>query len=149
NRNIEDFAAVHGLHVEITLHPSAPSAHDGRIVVQGGDRTNGINVCRGDLVHVRKSRTTDLEFDDLFHGQDSQSIKNLRQVHASGSADRQLLIDCAPYRRPALVSGALAPPEPRLNLAPWDCAVVAPELTRMDPAPDRTAAIYSAELLQD
>src|SRR5216117_340899 len=88
NRNIKDFAAVHGLHVQMTLYPSAPIAHDCRIVVQRADRTNGIHVCRGDLVHVRKSSTTNLEFDDLVHGQDSQSIKNLRQVDASGSANR-------------------------------------------------------------
>src|SRR5205809_5988770 len=40
NRNVKDFPAGHGVHVEVAPNPSAPVTHDLRCVVQSADRTN-------------------------------------------------------------------------------------------------------------
>jgi len=78
NRNVEDFATVHGVHVQVALYLGAPVAYDSRVVVQRTDRTNGIQVRRGNLVRVRKPRTTNREVDPLFHRLSYGVIEDVR-----------------------------------------------------------------------
>ncbi len=68
NRNVKDFPAGHGVHVEVALYPSAPITHDHRRVIQSADRTNRIQVRSCDLLHIGEPCTANFEADGLCHG---------------------------------------------------------------------------------
>src|SRR5438093_4240332 len=65
DRDEKQLTAGHRAHVEPALHASDPVTHDGRLVVPGADRPDGIGVGSRDAVDVGEPGTSNLEVHEV------------------------------------------------------------------------------------